>query len=637
MLDSLRAAVNSWPAKILLGLILLSFIAWGGHSAFQAGSDNTLLTSGKATVSAPDYELALRNETLRLSMRLGHYLTPAESAGYGLRQAVFGQVYRNVALDNAATAMKLGASDKSAADLLSRDPLFHNAAGQFDRSAFDFYLQQMRVSQDEFVDSFYVSAARRDQIADTITGGADAPNAFYKALSLYMGQTRAVNYAELAPEPLNTIVDPDEKTLAGWYEAHLAQFRTPEYRQIDYISLMPQDLAKADAVSDEDAAAYYKAHADKYLISPERRSFALLHFADKNAANAALTEIEAAIKGGASAKQAFAAYKNTHNGLKAEQKTNIARADLPSALGGEVFALPQTGLSSVISDLSGSSLALLTNITPAQSKPLALVSAQIKQDIALAQAQSALPELRKKIEDTRYDGANLAEIAGQYHLALHKITADENGLTPQGQNAGFPQAGDLLKNVFTTPENTDTDPLNLAGGGYVWFNVNEIIPPHNSDLGTVRAKAVAAWKQEQQRQRLDSRAADLARQLNAGADFAALAKQQNLTMRHETALRRDSKNKMPGQQAVAAIFAAAKGESGFSLSDNADTRIVFRVEAITEPQNAGRDSFSAVERDNIAQLFGGDLLASYIGAQVQIAPVLINSAVYKRLNEDDNN
>jgi len=636
MLDSLRSAVNSWPAKILLGLVLLSFVAWGGHSFLQPGADDTLLSAGQASVSAPDYEVALRNESLRLSMGAGRWLTPDELQRFGVRQAVFGDLYRNVLLDNAAMALRLGESDKTVADLLGRDPLFHNASGNFDRAAFDYYLQALRISQDKFLSEFYVRAARRDQISATIAGGADAPETFYQALALYTGQTRAADYAELKPEPLSAIAAPDEKTLAEWYKANAENFRTPEYRQISYLSLRPQDLSEAESVSAADIAAYYKAHAEQYISAPEKRSFTSVHFADAKAANAALATMEAAINSGQSSEAAFSAYLAAHKELKTEQKTDAAQADLPPGIGGEIFAVKSTGLSPVMQNLDGASLVLLTNITPAKPRPLAEVSAQIKQAIALKQAQSALPDLRKKIEDSRYDGANLKEIAAQYHLPLHEVTLDKNGLTPEGKNAGFPQADILPKNIFATPENTDADPLTLADGGYIWYNVAKILPPHISELSAVREKAIAAWKQEQQQQNLDERATALAKKLNSGADFAALAAEQKLILHNESGLKRDADNKILGRQAGAAIFAAAKGESGLSVAGNADNRIVFRIKAINEPQNAGRASFTAAQQSNIARQMEVDFLSSYLGAQARLTPVMINQTVYKRLEQDDN-
>lgn len=634
MLDSLRSAVNSWPAKILLGLVLLSFVVWGGHSAFQSEGDDNLLSSGGSSVSAAVYDMSLRNEALRLSMNIGRYLTPDEMRRFGLPQAVFGQLYRNVLLDNAAAQMKLGVSDKGAAELLKRDPAFKDQSGNFDMSAFNFYVQNLRSGRDAFLDIFYKQAARRDQISSTVTGGADASDTFYKALALYTKQTRQADYVEIAPEPLSQIPDADETALTAWFKANNSAFRTPEYRQIDYIALTPQDINTGEPIDSAAIAAYYKAHQNSYVINPEKRSFTLARFADRQTADSAHKAMEAEIKAGKSAAAAFNSYFAQQSAVKPEKQTNISRAELPGLAGAEIFSLEKGVFSPVINELQGPVIALVEDIKPAQFEPLAEVSAQIKQDINREKAINALPDYRKKIEDSRYDGANLKDIAAQYHLSLRRIITDKNGQTPQGQKADFPQTETLLKNIFAAAANTDADPLNLQAGGYVWYNIDEIIPPRDSALNEVRAQAMAAWKQEQRQQRLDERAAELAKALNGGADFAALAKNNGLTLRQAQNLSRTATEKALSEQAVAAIFAAIKGESGVASGAQEQNRIVFRVNAITEPKNAGRALLSAAEQEAISQNIKTDLLGLYIGAQAQQTPVTVNKAVYNRLMQD---
>jgi len=635
MLDHLRAAVNSWPAKVLLGLVLLSFIAWGGHSAFQSGSDNTLLKSGDMTVDAPGYNLALRNTVMRLSASAGHYLTPDEINRYGIRQAVFGEAYRNLVLNNAAEEMKLGVSDKSAADVLSRDPLFKGPDGNFDINIFNYFIQNLQTTRDKFLNSFYVEAARRGQITSAVMDGVSAPDVFYKAMALYTKQTRNVDYAAVLPTPLNQITDPDDSALAAWFKDNSGNFKTPEYRQVTYISLLPADVSDASKIDDKQIAAYYNAHKNEYIETPEKRSFSLIRFADKKTAEAALADIQASVKSGQNTADAYKAYLAKHPNLKNEGKQNIALSDLPALLGTEIFSLRRGEISNVINELQDYSIAFLENITPARAKPINEVSGQIKQAIAREQAADILPNYRKKIEDARYDGADLTEIAKQYHLTLNHVTVDKNGNNEQGQNINFSQGKDLLANIFSAAENTDTDPFALKDGGYIWYNVDKIIAPRNSALSEVRAKAVMEWKQEQQQERLDSLSTALAKELNKGADFGILAQQNNLIAHNIDRLGRTMTDDKLGQDALSAIFAAAKGESGLTLGADGNGRIIFRVNAINEPKNISANSLSQDERNAISDRLATDLLALYITAQAKKTPVQVNPTVYNQVMEQN--
>lgn len=635
MLDKLRSAVNSWPARILLGFVLLSFVAWGGHSALQGESDNNLMVSGKISVNAAAYETALRNEVQRLSMRIGRYLTPEEIKNFGLEQLVYNSLYRGLLLDNAAAAMKIGASDKNVAELLSRDRFFSGENGQFDLSNFNFYLQTLRMKREAFLDMFYVKAAKRDQITAALQDGLDAPDIFYRALALYQRQTRNVDYAVLQPAALSAAGEPDSAALEQWFKDNGAAFRTPEYRQISMISVTPQDIARPDSVSGAAVAAYYAAHKERYLESAEKRSFDLIRFTDKKAADAARAAIESAIKDGESAEQAFAAYGKRGIG-KFERQQPIAQADLPALLGAEVFSLSQGEISSAINDLQGSVLIFLRKVIAAQPKAQAAAESQIRQAIARETAAAAMPDYRKKIEDARFEGADLKAVAARYHLPLRVITLDKEGKDRDGKNADFPQSAALLPNIFAAAENVDADPLNLRDGGYLWYNIDKVIAPRLPALAEVRAKATEAWKREEQRQQLDNRAADLARELNKGADFAVLAKKNNLVLQHLEKLPRSPVNEKLGQTTQAAVFAAVRGESGFNIGADEATRVVFRVNAIAEPQNAGRDMFSTAERENISGRLAMDFLGQYLAAQAQLTPIRTNMSVYNRLLQAQN-
>jgi|GEM_PF-1804166 len=635
MLDQLRSAVNSWPAKIVLCLVLVSFIAWGGQSAFLAGNDDTLMATETNSVSASVYDMSLRNEVLRLSMRIGRYITPDEIRRLGLEQAVFRGLYQNLLLDNEVEQMKLGLSNKNIAALLAQDPLFKGADGRFDISAFNFYLQNLRIKRDDFLNNFYTRAALRNQLVAALQGGLDAPESFYQAWALYQRQTRNVDYVEITAASLGAGAKPDTDTLADWFKANSEQFKTPEYRQISYISLSAPDITRPEAVDEAAIAAYYQAHRQIYLESAEKRSYDLVRFADKKSAEAAHSAVMAAISGGQKPAEALAAYAGRQSG-KIEHKNAVAQADLPALLGAEIFALPQGAVSGVIDDLQGPVLVYVRQVEAARPKALSAVRAQIRQDIARENAAAALPAYRKKIEDARFDGVSLKDIAAQYHLSLHFVTLDAAGLTPQKQAADFPHEAALLANIFAAAENIDADPLNLPDGGYLWYNIDKIIPPRQPDFAEAQAQAMAAWQQEDRQHRLDNQATKLAETLNKGGDFAALARNYNLFLRHEAALSRNAADKMLSQAALAAIFSVVKGESGLTTGAKDDSRIVFRVNAINEPQNAGRNLLGAEEQASIATRLAMDFLNLHIAAQAKQTPVRIHQTVYDRLMQTQN-
>ncbi|WP_342346366.1 SurA N-terminal domain-containing protein [Bartonella apis] len=112
MLDTIRSAVNSWVAKVFLGLLVLCFVLLWGVPELRRTSGHDLFISGKSTIKADTYKLALRDQTMRFSVanHLPRLLSEGEAQQYGIPQLVLAQLQQDVLLDEQARLMKIGVS-----------------------------------------------------------------------------------------------------------------------------------------------------------------------------------------------------------------------------------------------------------------------------------------------------------------------------------------------------------------------------------------------------------------------------------------------------------------------------------------------------------------------------------------------
>src|ERR1700733_9767577 len=102
MLQQMRSFTKSWVANLFLGLIALSFVAWGIGDMFRTRADTNVVTMGSSQISydvfTRDYRNILRNE----SQRQGHQITPEDARKSGMGQAVLDQMVNRTAFDNIA-------------------------------------------------------------------------------------------------------------------------------------------------------------------------------------------------------------------------------------------------------------------------------------------------------------------------------------------------------------------------------------------------------------------------------------------------------------------------------------------------------------------------------------------------------
>ena len=74
MMDRLREGVNSIAVKIILGLIILSFV-FAGVGSYVTGGNNAAAKVGNTEIGRGEFEQAYQNERNRMQSQLGDYFS----------------------------------------------------------------------------------------------------------------------------------------------------------------------------------------------------------------------------------------------------------------------------------------------------------------------------------------------------------------------------------------------------------------------------------------------------------------------------------------------------------------------------------------------------------------------------------
>src|SRR3712207_1773665 len=139
MLETLRQGANSWVAKALLVLLVISFGIWGVSGQFQGYGAGTLATVGEEEVTVPEFARVQEQ-----AQRSGRQVNPEQ---------ILNRLLLDAAIDDEARSRNLGISDDRVAKALADDPTFRGANGSFDRERFLNLLQNAGIDQDDYVQS----------------------------------------------------------------------------------------------------------------------------------------------------------------------------------------------------------------------------------------------------------------------------------------------------------------------------------------------------------------------------------------------------------------------------------------------------------------------------------------------------
>ncbi|WP_273788354.1 peptidyl-prolyl cis-trans isomerase [Bartonella grahamii] len=624
MLDIIRNATNSWISRIFLAILLLCFILLWGIPQLHKKSERDLITSGKSTVTVDDYRLALADQSARLAYaaHLGRMFTANEMQQYQIPAFVFNQLQQNVLLDEQVRKMKISLSKDTIAHTIGSDKMFQ-VNGTFDKNLFYNYLQHLRISESAFL-NYYTKQEKRNQLISALLSDMKAPNLFYKALALYQGEMRIADYLVIDLKEKETIADPDDETLQKWFKTHQSQFRAPEYRTVSLLSMELNDFVKPKDISTDEAKAYYTQNASRF-VTPEKRTFEELQFPSREEADNAAKKIA----DGLSFDELVKAENKTLNDIK---KGPLAENELPSHLASEIFELQQGQVSTVINDLQGPIIIRVTHIEPSSSLPFEKVEENIRQTLAKNRATDDIRNNYVAIENARFEGASLKELADQYKLSLRTITIDKTGKTLEGAAlTDLPQKDILLNAIYQSNEGVDLDPLSFQNGGYLWYKVDKIIPARDKTLEEAKLDVLSQWKSEEIQRLLDEKAQNALKQLTEGKSLVALARTLGVTKQTTPALRRRDSSDPLGVEGIKALFSAPKGHYGIIKGPVATNRIIYQIKTVTMPKDITPHTLSTEVRANIDMMIREDLKLEMLQIANKEHPLEINSTNYNQI------
>ena len=627
MLDTIRSAVNSWIAKVFLGLLVLCFVLLWGVPELRRTSGHDLFTSGKSTIKANTYRLALQDQIKLFAStnQLPRLLSEAEAKQYGLPQMALSQLQQDVLLDEQVRLMKIGVSKDGIARAIGADRFFQQQ-GQFDRTIFLSYLKQEGLPEADFID-YLAGKEKRNQLVYSAVNDMAAPDVFYSALLNYRNETRSVDYLLVTKKEIGEIKDPTSEQLQKSFDAHKAEFHAPEYRQVTLMEMTPESLLKPADISEDEIKDYYTRNASRFM-SPEERTVQILRFKTRQEADNA----SAKLRNGTTFEDLVS---SEHKTLEDITKGPAAKTGFSSTIARDIFELELNKVSDVINDLEGPVIMRVVKITPQGPTPLEKAEPDIRNRLAKENAANAMRDNHDAIENARFEGASLDELAKQYKLDLRKVTIDSKAQTPDGQAVGdLPQQSMLVDNIFQAAEGADLDPIAIKGGGYLWYRVDKIVDSRDQTLDEVKDKVVALWKAGETQRLLDEKASKLEQELKDHKTLDDLARELGVTKKTVRGLKRGGSDEVLGADGINAAFSGPKGHSGVSKAADKDQRIVYLVTESVQPLNTDPKSLEPQLKTNIDAMVGADLGLAILELANAKAPVKANIANLKAITNN---
>jgi peptidyl-prolyl cis-trans isomerase D len=626
MLRGLRKASSNWLGKAVMaavvGFLVISFAIWGIGDIFRGFGRSTVAKIGRTEITIEQFRTLYNDRLQQYSRQLGRPISADQARAAGLDRLLIGQIFSEILLDERARALGLALSDSDVAKLITNDPAFRGPNGQFDRFRFEQIIRNAGYTEARFVAEQRRQMLRRE-LAGTIASGLSAPKALVEALNRYQNEQRAIEYVLLDRALAGEIPSPPPEALAKYFEDRKILFRTPEYRKLVLVSLIPSEQARWIEISDADLKRAYEERRARY-VTAERRHIMQIDFPNAEAASAAAERIAKGTSFAEIAKELGKSEKDIDLGTVPKS----AMIDRPVA--DAAFALKEGEVSAPVQGRFGTVLVQVLKIVPEQVRPLEQVAGELKQELATARAKSEIFDVYNKIEDARAEGKSLEEAAANLKLEARTVEVDRSGRDPAGTPVKLPDAQRLLAGAFTTDIGVERDPLQFQDG-YVWYEVTGLSPSRERSLDEVKDQVEARWRDQEIATRLDAKATAILEKLKAGETLPQAAAADRLKVETLSGLKRGEASGPLSAAGVDAVFRTAKDAAGKTEGAQPPDEVVFRVTDIVVPSldMASEDAKRALETLNRG--LSEDILAEYIAWLESDIGVTINQSALNQV------
>jgi len=567
MLESLRNSVNSWTAKVLLALLVLSFAVWGISDVFTNRAATVVATVGEVEVTTQEFAVALSNDMQALQRQAGRAVSISEIRELGREQVILAQLSTRKALNAEAESLGLSASPATIREAIERAPVFQGPDGTFNRFSYESLLRQEGLTPAQYEDGVRQDLSR-DAMLQVVGAGTAAPRALAETLHRYRNQQRVLDYILLSKADVADPGEPTDEQVAAFHEENPARFSAPDYRAVSWVALTPETMADSIEIGSAEIAEAYENRVIQFTTPATRTVDQLLFDTEESAA-----EAKTRIDEGATFAELVEENGST---MRDVSLGTVGQGGLPSDLDDAAFAATEVGVVGPVRTAFGWTLLNISAMQDETVTPLEEVEDEIRRDLALLEARNTIMEESVAMDDEIAGGAVLEEIGARTAAIYGSTTAiDATGRGEDGEPvADLPNIPGLLAAAFTTQEGEEPILVEADGGGYYALSVDGLTPSALRPLDTVRDDVLAAWEDAQRADALAEMADGLRARLEEGATLPALAAELDETITTTAPLRRSNVSPPVTAPIVADMLRVSPGEA---VSGPVDTGVIIGI------------------------------------------------------------
>jgi peptidyl-prolyl cis-trans isomerase D len=510
----------------------------------------------------------------------------------GLPQQVLGDLVQEALIVQRANAEGLTVSDEELNARINAIPIFQEN-GRFVLKRYQETLKRRGYTASGFETEIRRELTRAKVEAVIRSGVKVAETELEEAFRMRREEVRA-SWALVEVAPIVAGANATDEELSAYLAQHPDEFRQPDRRRVQYVTLSPKDFA--GTVTDAEVEKFYTEHVAEFETPRQVRAAHVLARVPETGGSAGEDKARAKIADVIRRAKAGADFGKLAQEISEDSATAPRGGDLGLVGQGEMVPEFETALFALkkgevspepVRTPFGFHAIKAVEIQEATRKPLKDVAAQIRSRLA---AEAGDRAARAKAEEIR----SPLQAASDFMAAAKKLGLQpiETTMARVERTSGVAGPDALEETAFTLAVGGVSTPVSTPVG-LVILKTTGVIAAGVPPLAEIRDKVAASVKRQKAEMVALERAKQLAADARAG-DFAAAAKKVGaITAETERFSRAKPAEKLPGDVMLAALQTPA-GQLSAPIKAQQGYYVVKVLERVPPDMSA-----LAAERDKI--------------------------------------
>lgn len=558
MLQSMRQSTQSTAAKVIIGLIVLSFAAFGLETLLPGGAGTSVAEVNGEEITPFALQEAVTQQKRQLISVLGDDIDPALLDDDRLQPRALESLIQRALLLQKTAELNLVASEAQVGKSITSIEAFQ-LNGVFSPDAYRSVLANAGFTPERFRRS-QAEDIVLTQLQTAISETEFATQTEIAATANIIAEERDVRYLVISDADLVDDADLTDETLQQYYEENEAVFFNPEQVVVDYVLLAPEDFVVS--VDEALVREQYESVKDEYEVAEQARVSHILLIQGEEEADSDYAKRIAGTADRLDRGEAFA-------DLAAEVSDDLGSASMGGELGftdGTAFPeemeaaiaqLTEAGdISGAVQTDAGTHFIRLEERIAGDSVDYESVRDELRASIEAAEAERNLLIAVEELRDLAF---NAPDLEGPAEAIGSEVRISEPFSLEEGEGLfADERLRELAFSADVKESSNNSEVLELAGKQFIAVRVREVRAPQVAPFAEVEREVRQGLRAQLEASALTDMVARAEDLLAAGESFEVAAEALNVEWRVELAATR--LNSQLPRSVLDAAFTMPQGE-----------------------------------------------------------------------------